>query len=129
MPGRRPRPGANPAPRPAATTTRRLPVTSAQAGTVAAVLRHPRYQELLRRRSRTSLLFFTITGVIYAGFILTLAFDPVFFARPLPGMTMSIGVLTGTLVVCSAVVLIAAYVRISNTVFDPLLTAIIKDVS
>ncbi len=44
-------------------------------------------------------------------------------------MTMSIGVLTGTLVVCSAVVLIAAYVRISNTVFDPLLAAIIKDVS
>jgi len=104
-------------------------VTSAQAGTVAAVLRHPRYQELLHRRSRTSLLFFTITGVIYAGFILTLAFDPVFFAQPLPGMTMSIGVLTGTLVVCSAVVLIAAYVRISNTVFDPLLAAIIKDVS
>lgn len=96
---------------------------------VAAVMRHPKYQELLRRRSRASLLFFAITGVIYAGFILTLAFDPVFFGSPVPGMTMSIGVLTGTLVVCSAVVLISAYVHISNSVFDPLLAAIIKDVS
>ncbi|MGE8640072.1 MAG: DUF485 domain-containing protein, partial [Achromobacter sp.] len=61
--------------------------------------------------------------------ILTLAFDPAFFARPLPGMTMSIGILTGILVVGSAVVLISAYVHISNTVFDPLLAAIIKDVS
>lgn len=104
-------------------------MTALQEGTVAAVLRHPLYQELLRRRSRTSLLFFAVTGAIYAGFILTLAFDPVFFARPLPGMTMSIGVLTGTLVVCSAVVLISAYVHISNTVFDPLLATIIKDVS
>lgn len=95
----------------------------------AAVMRHPKYQELLRRRSRTSLLFFCIAAVIYAGFILTLAFDPVFFARPLPGMTLSIGVLTGTLVVFSAVLLIWAYVQISNSVFDPLLAAIIKDVS
>lgn len=95
----------------------------------AAVMRHPKYQELLHRRSRTSLLFFTLAALIYAGFILTLAFDPVFFARPLSGMTMSIGVLTGTLVVFSAVLLISAYVHISNTVFDPLLAAIIKDVS
>ena len=96
-------------------------------GVVAAVMQHPKYQELLHRRNRTSLLFFAITGVIYAGFILTLAFDPAFFARPLPGMTMSIGVLSGVLVACSAVVLISAYVHISNTVFDPLLAAIIKD--
>lgn len=96
---------------------------------VAAVMRHPKYQELLHRRSRTSLLFFAITGVIYASFILTLAFDPEFFGSPLTGMTMSIGVLTGTLVVFSAVALISAYVHISNTVFDPLLAAIIKDVS
>lgn len=103
-----------------------MPTPEAQ---VDAVIRHPKYQELLRRRSRTSLLFFAIATVIYAGFILTLAFDPVFFARPLPGMTMSIGVLTGTLVVFSAVLLISAYVHISNTVFDPLLAAILKDVS
>nr|WP_314359914.1 DUF485 domain-containing protein [uncultured Achromobacter sp.] len=114
MPTPDPTPGANPA----------TPATITD-----AVMRHPKYQELLRRRSRTSLLFFAITAVIYAGFILTLAFDPVFFGSPVPDMTMSIGVLTGTLVVCSAVVLISAYVHISNSVFDPLLAAIIKDVS
>mgnify|MGYP006911693059 FL=1 len=41
-------------------------------GVVAAVMQHPKYQELLHRRNRTSLLFFAITGVIYAGFILSL---------------------------------------------------------
>ena len=39
-------------------------MTALQEGTVAAVLRHPRYQELLRRRSRTSLLFFAVTGAM-----------------------------------------------------------------
>lgn len=98
-------------------------------GLTAAVARHPKYQELLRRRSRASLFFFVVTAMIYAGFILTLAFDPAFFARSLPGMTMSIGILTGTVVVGSAVALISAYVHLSNTVFDPLLAAIAKDVS
>lgn len=93
------------------------------------VQRHPKYQELLRRRNRTSLLFFIVTAVIYAGFILTLSYSPDLFGRPLPGMTMSLGVFSGVLVALSAVVLIAAYVYISNRVFDPLIDAIVKDVS
>lgn len=91
--------------------------------------RHPKYQELLQRRGRTSTLFFIITAVIYAGFILTLAYDPELFSRPLAGMTMSIGIVTGVAVALSAIVLIAAYVYISNRVFDPLIEAIVKDVS
>lgn len=96
---------------------------------LSSVQRHPKYQELLKRRNRTSMLFFVITAVIYAGFILTLAYNPDLFARPLPGMTMSLGLLSGVLVALSAVVLIAAYVYISNRVFDPLIDAIVKDVS
>ena len=96
---------------------------------LSSVQRHPKYQELLKRRNRTSMLFFVITAVIYAGFILTLAYNPGLFSRPLPGMTMSLGILSGVLVALSAVVLIAAYVYISNRVFDPLIAAIVKDVS
>lgn len=97
--------------------------------TLSSVHRHPKYQELLKRRNRTSLLFFIVTAVIYAGFILTLAYDPALFGRPLPGLTMSLGVFMGILVALSAVVLIAAYVYISNRVFDPLIDAIVKDVT
>ncbi|HUG58300.1 MAG TPA: DUF485 domain-containing protein [Candidimonas sp.] len=96
---------------------------------VTAVMRHPKYQELLRRRGRMGLLFFAITVVIYAGFILTLAFNPELFGRSLPGMTMSIGIMTGTIVVFSAVVLVSGYVYLSNKVFDPLLSAIVKDLA
>lgn len=94
---------------------------------VAEVTRNPKYQELLRKRSRISLIFFAITIVIYAGFILTLAFDPELFGRPIGDLTMSIGVLTATIVLVSASVLVSTYVYISNKVFDPLLKDIIEE--
>lgn len=98
--------------------------------TIQRVLAHPRYQELITRRRRASLGFFLVMLVVYAGFILTLAFVPGLFARPIgPGFTMSIGVLSATLVAISAVVMIALYVRISNKRFDPLIEAIVRDVS
>lgn len=96
---------------------------------VSSVIKHPKYQELLTRRNRISLLFFIITIIIYSGFILTLAFDPVLFGQPIAqGMTMSIGILSGIIVIFSAMILVAIYVYYSNKVFDPLLQQIIKDV-
>lgn len=94
----------------------------------ARVAAHPRYPELLHRRRRTSLVFFVLTWIIYAGYILTLAFNPGLMSQPVGGMTMSYGVLAGVLVCISAVVLISWYVYLSNKVFDPLLNAIMKDV-
>ena len=41
---------------------------------------------------------------------------------------MSVGVLTGILVVFSAVIMIALYTYFSNKIFDPLLSAIMRDV-
>ena len=100
----------------------------AQTEVVERVLRHPKYQELVRRRNRTSLLFFAATLVIYAGFILTLAFDPELFGSQLAaGMTMSLGIFVAALVAVSAVVLIVLYVYISNKVFDPLLEEVIRE--
>lgn len=101
---------------------------SASSDVVAEVMRNPKYQELVRRRSRISTIFFVITLIIYAGFILTLAFDPELFGQAIGGMTMSIGVLTATLVLVSASVLIIAYVYISNKIFDPLLEEVIREI-
>lgn len=95
---------------------------------VAEVIRNPKYQELLKRRSRISMIFFAITFIIYSGFIFTLAFDPELFGRPLGNMTMSIGVFTATLVLISASILVSLYVYISNKVFDPLLDSVIEEI-
>ena len=97
---------------------------------VQAVLRLPEYQRLVKTRNRVSLGFFLATLIIYASFILTLAFNPALFARPLAaGLTVSIGVATGTLVTVSAVILVAMYVHLSNKTFDPLLEAIVRKAS
>lgn len=95
---------------------------------VAEVIRNPKYQELLRRRSRISTIFFTITLIIYAGFILTLAFNPELFGQAIGNMTMSIGVLAAILVLISASILITIYVYISNKVFDPLLEEVVREI-
>ncbi|HIZ50253.1 MAG TPA: DUF485 domain-containing protein [Candidatus Pseudomonas excrementavium] len=100
-----------------------------QTDVVAEVLRHPKYQELVKRRTRVSMTFFGVTLLIYAGFILTMAYLPEIFAQPLgPNWTMSVGLFVGLLVACSAVILIALYTYFSNKVFDPLLAAIMRDV-
>lgn len=96
---------------------------------VERVLKHPKYAELVRRRTRVSMVFFVVALVIYSSFILTLAFMPEVFAQPLAtGWTMSVGVFTGILVVFSAVIMIALYVYFSNKTFDPLLEEIVRDV-
>jgi uncharacterized membrane protein (DUF485 family) len=96
---------------------------------VSAVMQHPKYQELLRRRNRMSMQFFWTTLIIYSGFILTLAFDPELFGRPVAdNITLSIGVLSGTIVAISAVILVAVYIYYSSKIFDPLLKSIVKDV-
>lgn len=96
---------------------------------VQEVLSHPKYRELVRRRTRVSMCFFGATLLIYAGFILTMAYLPEVFAQPLGAdWTMSVGLFIGLLVVCSAVILIALYTYYSNKVFDPLLEAILRDV-
>lgn len=94
---------------------------------VARVTQNPKYQELLRRRNRISMNFFIFTLIIYAGFILTLAFMPELFGRSMGDMTMSIGVFVGTLVLISASILVSTYVYISNKVFDPLLRDIVEE--
>ncbi len=96
---------------------------------VDKVLKHPKYAELVQRRTKISMSFFVVALVIYSGFILTLAYMPEVFAQPIgEGWTMSVGVLTGILVVFSAVIMIALYTYFSNKIFDPLLEAIMRDV-
>lgn len=94
---------------------------------VTQVMQNPKYQELVRRRNGISYVFFIVTLIIYSGFILTLAFNPELFGRSIEGMTMSIVVAVGVLVLVSAGLLVSLYVYISNKVFDPLLASVIEE--
>lgn len=100
---------------------------SLQDDVVTQVMQNPKYQELVRRRNSISYVFFIVTSIIYSGFILTLAFNPELFGRSIEGMTMSIGVAVGVLVLISAGLLVSLYVYISNKVFDPLLASVIEE--
>lgn len=89
---------------------------------------HPDYQALVTRRRRLGWRLTALMLVIYYGFILALAFAPGFLGTPLPGMTMSIGIPLGILVILSAFILTAIYVRRANREFDALTRAIVEDV-
>jgi len=61
--------------------------------------------------------------VIYVGFILLIAYAKPLLATPLAD-GLSLGILLGALVIVSAWVLIAVYVRWANRHYDPALAAL-----
>lgn len=100
-----------------------------QKDVVEAVLKHPKYHELVQRRTRLSMTFFWIALVLYTSFILTLAYVPKLFATPLAaGMALNWGLLCGFLIIIVAVLMIMFYVHLSNKHFDPILAEIVRDV-
>ncbi|MBK1644800.1 hypothetical protein CKO25_09090 [Thiocapsa imhoffii] len=88
---------------------------------VDAITAHPRYQELIRARKRFALLLTAIMMLIYYGLILVIAFAPDWLGVPVaPGMTMTVGIPIGILVILSAFILTGIYVARANGQFDRL---------
>ncbi|NLA88811.1 MAG: DUF485 domain-containing protein [Alcaligenaceae bacterium] len=95
---------------------------------VAKLIADPKYQELVSKRNRINNTFFLIALVIYAGFIFLVAFANNLMEQPLGDMTISIGLVLGTLVLFSASVLIVIYTIICNKTIDPALKELLKEV-
>jgi uncharacterized membrane protein (DUF485 family) len=88
---------------------------------VTKVENHPKYQELVSKRSRFGWTLAILMLVIYYGFILMIAFAPEFLARPLSETSIiTIGIPIGLGVIISAFVLTGIYVWRANTEFDRL---------
>ena len=88
-----------------------------------------RFQELVHKRSRYSWTMAILMMAIYYVFILFIAFNPTALgARLGAGTVVSVGILTGFLVILVAFVLTALYVRRANREFD-VLTAQIKEMA
>lgn len=86
---------------------------------VTKVEHHPKYRELVKKRTRFGWTLAVLMLIIYFSFIMTIAFAPGFLARPLSGETvMTVGIPIGLGVIISAFILTGIYVWRANTEFD-----------
>jgi uncharacterized membrane protein (DUF485 family) len=95
---------------------------------VDAITAHPRYRELIGARKRFAWTLTAIILFIYYGFILVIAFAPQWLGSPVAaGMTMTVGIPVGILIILSAFILTGIYVARANGQFDRLTKEIQED--
>ena len=86
---------------------------------LARIAADPRYQALVARRSRLTWLLTAVMVAVFFGYILLIAFDKAFLARPVGGGSTTIGIPIGLGVILVAILITGVYVRIANRRFDP----------
>ena len=96
---------------------------------IAAVKAHPKYQELVRRRTRFGWSMTAIMLVAYFGYVLLIAFNKELLARPIGNGVTSVGIPLGFGIIILGIVLTAVYVRRANFEYDALLQAVLDDTS
>lgn len=84
------------------------------------------YEALVRERSRLAWLLTAVMLAIYFGYILLIAFDPAFLARPIGAGTTTIGIPIGLAVILAGIALTGVYVWRANGRFDALTHAIVE---
>lgn len=96
---------------------------------VQLVRNHPRYGELIGKRSRFAWILTTLILVVYYGFIVVIAFDKSLLGLPLAkGAVTTIGIPIGIFIIAFAFVLTGVYVQRANREFDDITNQIKKDV-
>ena len=96
---------------------------------VKKIQQHPKYIELVSKRSAFAWVLSLIMLIIYYTFILLIAFNPAWLGKPISeGMITSIGIPIGMLIIILAFILTGIYVQRANTEFDELTKQIRKDV-
>lgn len=90
---------------------------------------NPKYQELLRKRNRFSLLLSAIVLLVCISFVV-FAMDPVAFsARIAEGSAISWGIVIGFLIEIFCFIMTGIYVWRANGEFDTMNRALIKEAS
>jgi uncharacterized membrane protein (DUF485 family) len=84
------------------------------------VIQSPRFQELVRQRTRFAWALTIVMLVIYFGFILLVAFAKPLLAIKVGDGVTSLGILLGLGVIIAAFVLTGIYVYRANSEFDEL---------
>lgn len=95
--------------------------------TVTRLKNHPKFVELVARRSRYAWTLAIVMLAIYYGFILIIAFAPGVLGIPLgEGVVTTLGIPIGILIILAAFVLTGLYVRRANSEFDALTRQIVE---
>ena len=84
------------------------------------VIQSPRFQELVRQRTKFAWSLTIVMLVIYFGFILLVAFAKPLLAMKVGDGVTSLGILLGLGVIIAAFVLTGIYVYRANSEFDEL---------
>jgi uncharacterized membrane protein (DUF485 family) len=93
------------------------------------VLQNPRFQELVRQRTRFAWALTILMLVIYFGFILLVAFAKPLLAMKIGGGVTSLGILLGLGVIVSAFVLTGIYIYRANGYFDELTRNLTREIT
>ncbi|MFC0388420.1 DUF485 domain-containing protein [Muricoccus vinaceus] len=93
------------------------------------ILRSPRFQELIRRRSAFAWTLSAIMLGLYFGFVLLVAFAKDLMAVRIGGGVTSLGILLGLGIIATAFVLTGVYVARANSRFDDLTRSLQEEVT
>jgi uncharacterized membrane protein (DUF485 family) len=93
------------------------------------VLQSPRFQELVRQRTRFAWTLSIVMLVIYFGFILLVAFAKPLLAMKIGDGVTSLGILLGLGVIIAAFVLTGIYVYRANSEFDELTRNLTREIT
>jgi uncharacterized membrane protein (DUF485 family) len=90
---------------------------------------HPRFAELVQKKSSISWTLTIIQLVIYFGFTTLVAVNPEFLRQSLSGGVTTVGIPVGVAVIVSAFVLAGIYVWRANSTFDDINKQIVDEVT
>ena len=87
---------------------------------VEQVKNNPKYQKLVRERSKFAWTLSLIMLVVYYAFIMTIAFKPELLGAKIGSGVMTIGIPVGIAIIFISFILAGIYVRRANGEFDEL---------
>jgi uncharacterized membrane protein (DUF485 family) len=93
---------------------------------IEEIRNNPKYQKLVKERSKFAWTLSIIMLVVYYAFIMVIAFDPALLGTKMGSGVMTIGIPIGIAIIVIAFVLAGIYVKRANGEFDDL-TQEIKD--
>lgn len=94
---------------------------------LAAVAADPRYQALVKARTRFAWTLTAVMLAAYFGFVLLVAFDKPFLAQPIGAGATSLGIPVGLGIILFAILLTWLYVRRANGAWDAEMDAILAE--
>ncbi|WP_413557221.1 DUF485 domain-containing protein [Bdellovibrio sp. HCB209] len=87
----------------------------------------PKYQELVKKRSRFGWTLTAAMMLVYYGYICLVAFNKEFLAQPLGDGVTTLSIPFGIGVILFTIIITGVYVRRANNEFDRLTTEIVKE--